>query len=463
MILSFQEKYDLLNHGKYQIKDDHMLDRIGKWVLSHYNNDSECDNKICIGTLDNPGFSVDIYLPISLHTNSDILINEDINDENWAFYYKRNNTFEARCSIFNFKKSLCKFLSFIFKDVYKKSQDYNRLETDLYIEKPDPIAFLQEWYFQHCDGDWEHTYGIKLTIAREINWILEIDLCRSILEEFDFNEIKEVRSQHNHVHCFVEDLIFKGVGGPENAEEMLDIFQVWVRQCQAVVWQEIFIEVHDMPVKEEETILDTLQRWYALQCNGDWEHHHGVSITPLESRGFAVSIDLEGTEYEGMPFLPIQEHQNTDNWLLCTIRDKVFYAECSIFNLEKVLALFFDCANSNSSRNSFFPSTTPDAAFQFLQNWFHKQCNGDWEHKYGPQICTTHNRPGWVIEIDVNETSLANKKLETCKRADSLDNHYHCYVENSIYKAYSGLFGMSENLQYFQWWVEVGQFIETEN
>lgn len=26
----------------------------------------------------------------------------------------------------------------------------------------DSLKWLQEWYIQNCDGDWEHCYGIEI-------------------------------------------------------------------------------------------------------------------------------------------------------------------------------------------------------------------------------------------------------------------------------------------------------------
>ena len=41
-----------------------------------------------------------------------------------------------------------------------------------------------------------------------------------------------------------------------------------------------------------------------------------------------------------------------------------------------------------------------------LQSWYASECDGDWEHSYGITIETLDN-PGWSLEIDLNETSLA--------------------------------------------------------
>ena len=41
--------------------------------------------------------------------------------------------------------------------------------------------------------------------------------------------------------------------------------------------------------------------------------------------------------------------------------------------------------------------------FEWLQNWFKSQCDGDWEHEYGVKIETVDN-PGWYVVINLTGT-----------------------------------------------------------
>lgn len=38
---------------------------------------------------------------------------------------------------------------------------------------------LQSWYIQQIDGDWEHTYGIKIDTLDNAGWILQVDLAET--------------------------------------------------------------------------------------------------------------------------------------------------------------------------------------------------------------------------------------------------------------------------------------------
>ena len=41
----------------------------------------------------------------------------------------------------------------------------------------------------------------------------------------------------------------------------------------------------------------------------------------------------------------------------------------------------------------------------WLQNWYHSNCDGGWEHLYGVKIDTLDN-PGWSVAIDLEDTEI---------------------------------------------------------
>ncbi|MER6517583.1 immunity 53 family protein [Streptomyces sp. NPDC001553] len=38
------------------------------------------------------------------------------------------------------------------------------------------LKVLQQWYAAACDGDWEHSYGIRIETTDNPGWILSVDL-----------------------------------------------------------------------------------------------------------------------------------------------------------------------------------------------------------------------------------------------------------------------------------------------
>ena len=66
-----------------------------------------------------------------------------------------------------------------------------------------------------------------------------------------------------------------------------------------------------------DSTLARIQRWYAAQCDGDWEHGSGIRIDTLDNPGWRVAIDIAGTDLEGRTFTPIKrglEEDSTTDW-----------------------------------------------------------------------------------------------------------------------------------------------------
>ena len=70
--------------------------------------------------------------------------------------------------------------------------------------------------------------------------------------------------------------------------------------------------------------LERLQKWYASQCDGDWEHYHGISIGNLDNPGWMVTIDLDETELENKKFDEIRIDRSEMDWLICRIQENKF-------------------------------------------------------------------------------------------------------------------------------------------
>jgi hypothetical protein len=89
------------------------------------------------------------------------------------------------------------------------------------------LKWLENWYSENCDGDWEHGYGVKIDTLDNPGWAIDIHLDGTLLEGKDFQIIKIDRTDMDWVYCNVSDKIFKGRGGVRNLEELLVIFQEW--------------------------------------------------------------------------------------------------------------------------------------------------------------------------------------------------------------------------------------------
>jgi hypothetical protein len=93
---------------------------------------------------------------------------------------------------------------------------------------------LQEWYQSQCNGDWEHTYGVKIDTLDNPGWSVTIELADTYLYERHFQEIVRIEHKTEWVRCSVRDGKFTGYGGPFMLEEILRIFLSWAAEKQTV-------------------------------------------------------------------------------------------------------------------------------------------------------------------------------------------------------------------------------------
>jgi Immunity protein 53 len=73
-------------------------------------------------------------------------------------------------------------------------------------------------------------------------------------------------------------------------------------------------------------VLTELQKWYASNCNGDWEHSYGVKIETLDNPGWHLEIELEETNLQNCSFIIIDIDNNEDDWYTCKVNKNKFEA-----------------------------------------------------------------------------------------------------------------------------------------
>ena len=93
----------------------------------------------------------------------------------------------------------------------------------------DQLSRLRDWYAAQCNGDWEHSYGIKIDTLDNPGWLLSIDLADTDLLDKAFQSTHRGDSEHDvdWLHCKVDSGKFEATGGVSNLPEMLEAFLVW--------------------------------------------------------------------------------------------------------------------------------------------------------------------------------------------------------------------------------------------
>ena len=91
----------------------------------------------------------------------------------------------------------------------------------------DIFYWLQEWYKSNCNGDWEHSYGIRIDTLDNPGWRVEIELDGTDLDDKTFDGVEINHSDADWILCRVEDNVFNGSGDPNKLTKILEVFKAW--------------------------------------------------------------------------------------------------------------------------------------------------------------------------------------------------------------------------------------------
>jgi hypothetical protein len=83
---------------------------------------------------------------------------------------------------------------------------------------------LQQWYLSQCNGDWEHSFGVKIDTLDNPGWILTIDLAETELAGLCVPRARMERTETDWAQHEVVDDKFVACGGPLNLEELVERF-----------------------------------------------------------------------------------------------------------------------------------------------------------------------------------------------------------------------------------------------
>lgn len=69
---------------------------------------------------------------------------------------------------------------------------------------------------------------------------------------------------------------------------------------------------------------------------------------------------------------------------------------------------------------------TSKTNFEWLQGWYSRHTNGDWEHQNGILIETLDN-PGWSVLIDLDGTELSEMDFQRRQVERSKNDWFHLW------------------------------------
>jgi hypothetical protein len=99
----------------------------------------------------------------------------------------------------------------------------------------DILQKLQNWYASHCNGEWEHGYGIKIETCDNPGWLVQIDLAGTELAARSFQPLSEsvdhagVQLSDRWLHCMINDCVWHGAGDETKLPVIIEAFLAWAQ------------------------------------------------------------------------------------------------------------------------------------------------------------------------------------------------------------------------------------------
>lgn len=87
------------------------------------------------------------------------------------------------------------------------------------------LQWLQQWYKQQCDGDWEHSCGIKIESLDNPGWQIKINLEDTALEGYNIEYNLFEKSENDWYGFKIENNIFHAAGDPNKLKFLLEKFK----------------------------------------------------------------------------------------------------------------------------------------------------------------------------------------------------------------------------------------------
>jgi Immunity protein 53 len=105
----------------------------------------------------------------------------------------------------------------------------NNLDTNALFTIPSIGICMQfddliNWYANQCNGDWEHSYGIKLDTLDNPGWLLTIDLSETEFENLKIRKSITNTSDNDWLHFEIIDNQFIGACSTQHLNSLIGKF-----------------------------------------------------------------------------------------------------------------------------------------------------------------------------------------------------------------------------------------------
>jgi hypothetical protein len=90
------------------------------------------------------------------------------------------------------------------------------------------LEWLDGWYQRQCNGEWEHTQGVRLKSLDDPGWHLTINLAGTSAVNARPQELRLDTQSGGWLACSIAGECFEGSGDPRKLEQIIGVFRRWV-------------------------------------------------------------------------------------------------------------------------------------------------------------------------------------------------------------------------------------------
>ena len=192
----------------------------------------------------------------------------------------------------------------------------------------------------------------------------------------------------------------------------------------------------------ETSALEWLMRWcQTCTSRRGTEEHRSVAIDTLDNPGWSLKASVTDTLLAGRT-QRTSNRLGTEDWTAFAVAQDRFEA----FGGPRTLLELIGLLARLTCGEKIFRS---EPEMSTLVNWYTQQCNGEWEHENGVRIVTLDDRHGWMLDIDLTDSTCAS--LATPRRVTerSRTDWVSIEIEDARFRARGGPANLTELMSSF--------------
>ena len=102
---------------------------------------------------------------------------------------------------------------------------------DTRSDPEEALSWLEGWYMAHCDGEWEHGYGVTIETGEGPGWVVAIELTGTELQSRPFKSVDlNWGDDDDWMRAFVDDnAVWRASCGLQSLTQCVTEFRHWAQ------------------------------------------------------------------------------------------------------------------------------------------------------------------------------------------------------------------------------------------